>query len=56
MRGSLLVSSRSALGFKLSTIHLRYQPLRSWTGFGGVAGVPTNAYFTENNANVYVSE
>jgi hypothetical protein len=34
VRGSLLASSRSTLGFKLSTIHLRYQPQRSWVNTG----------------------
>jgi hypothetical protein len=33
-RGSLSASSRSVLGFKLSTIHLRYQPQRSWINTG----------------------
>jgi hypothetical protein len=34
VRGSLLAQSNSVLGFKLSTIHLRYQPQRSLVSMG----------------------
>ena len=34
VRGSLLINSNSNLGFKLSTIHLRYQPQRSLVNVG----------------------